>query len=78
VKARLGPKAQKFLDRQNESKRLIALKPLLADLAEYDYVLETDLTEEESLLLAEGIKEYEKNPASFITIEEYKKSRNIA
>jgi len=66
-----------FIDRI-PSKRLIALKPLLADLAEYDYVLETDLTEEESLLLAEGIKEYEKNPASFITIEEYKKSRNIA
>jgi len=46
--------------------------------AEDDYVIETDLTDEERLLLAEGVKEYEKNPASFITIEEYKKSRSIA
>ena len=66
-----------FLDRI-PSKRLAALKPLLADLAEDDYIIETDLTDEERILLAEGVNEYEKNPASFITIEEYKKSRNIA
>ena len=47
-------------------------------LAEDGYVIETDLTDEESILLAEGIKEYEKSPASFITIKECKKSRSIA
>jgi len=66
-----------FIDRI-PPKRLTALKPLLADLADDDYVVETDLTEEERILLSEGVTEYENNPASFITIEEYKKSRNIA
>jgi len=66
-----------FIDRI-PPKRLSALKPLLADLAEPDYLIETDLTATERALIAEGVEEYEKNPASFVTLAEYKKSRSIA
>jgi hypothetical protein len=59
------------------AKRLTALRPLLADLAEPDFIIETDLTDKERALIAEGMIEYEKNPASFITLAEYKKSRGI-
>jgi len=59
------------------SKRLVALKPLLADLAESDFVIETDLTDKEKKLIAEGRAEYERNPASFVTIAEYKNCRGI-
>ena len=59
------------------AKRLPALKPLLADLAEQDCVIETDLTPEEIAMIKEGMREYEKNPESFTTLTEYKKSRGI-
>ena len=33
--------------------------------------------EEEIAMIKEGMREYEKNPESFITLSEYKKSRGI-
>jgi hypothetical protein len=58
--------------------RLQALKPLLADLARSDFVIETNLTDEEHALIAEGMREYAENPSSFISLEDYKKTRGIA
>jgi len=59
-------------------KRLVALRPLLADLAEPDFAIESDLTEEELELIAEGSREYDRNPDSFVTLDEYKTSRKLA
>ena len=59
-------------------KRLVALRPLLADLAESDCAIEFDLTEEEISLIAEGSKEYDRNPSSFVTLDEYRKNRKLA
>ena len=58
-------------------KRLTALKPLLADLAEPDIIIETNLTSQERALLAEGMREYDRNPDSFVTLAEYKTRRDI-
>ena len=55
--------------------RLEILKPLLADLAEPLYTIETDLTEEEIAIIDEGMAEYRANPSSFITLAELKKRR---
>jgi hypothetical protein len=52
----------------SESK-LIVLKPLLFALAEESIVIENNLTDEERILFAQGMAEYEKNPDSFISLE---------
>ena len=52
----------------SESK-LIVLKPLLFALAEESIVIENNLTDEERTLIAQGMAEYEKNPDSFISLE---------
>ena len=57
--------------------RLEALRPLLADLAEPAFLIEDDLTEDELAIIAEGSREYDRNPGSFLTVEEYKRSRGI-
>ena len=66
-----------FIDSIPE-KRLTALRPLLADLAEgcWEPVIEP-ASPEELAMIEKGMKEYEKNPESFITLSEYKKSRGI-
>ena len=49
---------------------------LLANLAEDHWKLVIEpVNEEETALIEEGMKEYENNPESFITLAEYKKSR---
>ena len=58
-------------------KRLAALKPLLADLAELGCAIEDDLTGEELALIAEGGAEYDRNPGVFMTLGEYRKSRGL-
>ncbi|MDR1159032.1 MAG: hypothetical protein LBK69_00155 [Syntrophomonadaceae bacterium] len=57
-----------FIDDIEESK-LAALKPLLSILVDEAIVIETDLTEEERTLIAQGIEEYEKNPESFTPLD---------
>jgi len=57
--------------------RLEALRPLLADLAEPAFVIEDDLTEDELATIAAGSREYDRNPDSFITLDEYKRSRGV-
>ena len=57
-----------FIDDITENK-LIALKPLLSALADDSIVIETDLTDEEKVIIAEGMVEYEKNPDVFIPLE---------
>ena len=63
-----------FIDRI-PYQRLQALKPLLVDLTKPDFVIETDLTDDEHALIAEGMREYEANPSSFMSLEDYKKTR---
>ena len=58
-----------FIDEIAESK-LEALRPLLSVLAEDTIVIETDLTDEERRLIAEGKQEYRDNPASFTPLED--------
>lgn len=55
--------------------RLAILKPLLAEFAEPNYVIETDLTDEERALIADTMERYRENPSSFITLAELKKRR---
>ena len=55
------------------AQRLPALKPLLADLAEPDYHIETDLTEEERTLIKDSMKRYHADPSSFVSLDDLKK-----
>ena len=45
--------------------RLDILEPLLADMSEPDFLIETDLTDEELAIIAEGDKELEEHPENF-------------
>ena len=66
-----------FIDTIPEN-RLTELKSLLADLAEeYCKPVIEPANQEEIAMIEEGMQEYEKNPESFITLSEYKKSRGI-
>ena len=58
--------------------RLKALKPLLADLAEPDFVIETDLTDEERAIIAEGEKLFEEHPEDFISLKDFFKEVGIS
>jgi hypothetical protein len=44
---------------------LPALKPLLSLLVEPSYTIETDLTDEETALIEDGMAEYQSDPSSF-------------
>ena len=55
--------------------RLEILKPLLADYAEPEFLIETDLTDEELEIIAEGDRLFEEHPEEFITLEELRKQR---
>jgi len=57
-----------YIDDISENK-LFALKPLLFALADESIVIENNLTVDERILVAQGITEYEKNPSSFISLE---------
>lgn len=52
---------QEYIDIIPDSK-LEALKPLLTVLADDSIVIETDLTDEEKAIIAEGREEYKKGP----------------
>ncbi|GAB6393411.1 MAG: hypothetical protein MdMp014T_2784 [Treponematales bacterium] len=53
------------------ARRLSALKPLLADMAETDdeLIIETDLTPAEKAVIREGRKHYRKHPEDFFTLD---------
>jgi hypothetical protein len=52
--------------------RLPALKPLLADMADRDWlVIETDLTQEEIAICETGAKEYREHPENFISLDDF-------
>jgi hypothetical protein len=50
-------------------RHLFALKPLLSELAEPLYTIETDLTGEEKAIIAEGDKEFKEHPEHFVPLE---------
>jgi predicted Zn-dependent peptidase len=56
-------------------RNLQALEPLLSVLAEPNYVIETDLTDEEHLLIAESVERYHKDPSSFVPLETLRRER---
>ena len=61
-----------YLDILPEAK-LEVLKPLLSflahDAAEGEMIIETDLTDEERAIIAEGMEEYAKDPSSFVSLD---------
>ena len=57
-----------YIDDISESK-LIVLKPLLFALADESIVIESDLTGEERVLIAQGMAMYEADPSSFIPLD---------
>jgi predicted Zn-dependent peptidase len=67
----LREKIHEYVDEIPESK-LTVLRPLLSELANDAIVIETDLTDEEKRLVAEGIAEYDGNPDSFISLADFK------
>ena len=58
--------------------RLEILKPLLADYAEPDFLIETDLTDEERAIIAEGEKLFEEHPEEFISLKEFFKEVGLS
>jgi len=50
-------------------KKLLALKPLLFALLEDSITIETNLTDEEKLLIDLGLQEYKNNPSNFIPLD---------
>ncbi|MDR2471119.1 MAG: hypothetical protein LBD09_03290 [Treponema sp.] len=50
-------------------RNLYALKPILSLLAGPAYILETNLTEEERAIIAEGDREFEEHPENFVPLE---------
>jgi hypothetical protein len=60
-----------YLDILPEAK-LSILKPLLSFLAhdtpDEEMIIETDLTDEEHMIIAQGMEEYAKNPDSFVQL----------
>jgi hypothetical protein len=64
----------KYIDALPEY-RLDILEPLLADMSEPDFLIETDLTDEELAVIAEGDKRLEEHPEEFITLQELRKLR---
>ena len=52
-------------------RNLHALKPLLTVLAEPHYLIETDLSPEESAIIDEGIQEFRNHPENFISLKDY-------
>ena len=58
--------------------RLDILEPLLAELAEPDYVIETDLTDEELEIIAEGDKLLNDHPEKFEEAKNFFESLGVS
>ena len=52
--------------------KLEALKPLLFALANDSIVIEQNLTDEERMIIAQGLADYEADPDSFIELSKVK------
>ena len=63
-----------YIDDLPESK-LLAIKPILLVLVDDSVVIELYITEEERLLCEQAWEEYERNPGSFVRLEDIIKSR---
>jgi hypothetical protein len=59
------------------ARRLRALKPLLLDLVEPEYILEP-ADEEEIAMIEEGMAEYRADPSSFTTLDDFKAELHAA
>jgi hypothetical protein len=58
-----------FIDTMPE-RTLYALKPLLTVLAETEpVIIETDLTDEERAIIAEGDRRFKEHPETFVPLE---------
>ena len=62
----------KYIDSMPEY-RLDILEPLLADMSEPEFLIETDLTDEEREIIAEGRKELKEHPENFRAWREIRK-----
>ena len=67
--ATLREKLKNYIETMPEH-NLYALKPLLKQLAEPLYIVETDLTAEEIAMIDERMKDYETNPESWISLKD--------
>jgi len=65
----LKQEIQSFIEDIPESK-LIALKPLLVALLDDSIVIESNLTDEERLIVDAGMKEYRLYPNKFVSIDD--------
>ena len=50
-------------------RKLNALRPLFDVLIDDEVIIETDLTEEEKAIIAEGDRHYREHPEDFVTLE---------
>jgi hypothetical protein len=68
MNAAIRQELHSYIDKLPE-RDLYALKPILSILAEPAYILETNLTEEEKAIIAEGDREFEEHPENFTALE---------
>ena len=50
-------------------RNLLALKPLLSVLLDEPMFIEKDLTDEEHILIEEGVKRYREHPEDFVSLD---------
>ena len=58
-----------YIETLSESK-LQMLLPIMAELAKPQYIVETDVTPEEIAMVDERMKDYEKDPCSWISAQD--------
>jgi hypothetical protein len=66
--AKLRQDLHSFIDTMPD-RNLQALWPIVSILAEPEYAIETDLTDEEHALIEESVKRYHVDPSSFVPLE---------
>ena len=66
--AKLREDLHSFIDTMPE-RNVQALWPIISILAEAEYALETDLTDEEHALIAESVQRYHADPARFVPLK---------
>jgi hypothetical protein len=56
-------------------RKLSVLYPLLAVLAENEFSIETDLSDEEQTLINAGLAEYRSEPESFVSLSDWQNGK---
>ena len=69
--ANLRKKLKDYIETMPEH-NLYALKPLLKQLSEPLYIVETDLSAEEIAMIDERMKDYETNPERWVPLKDIK------